>query len=491
MIEGGGSPVGLANAQRETVVLRDLNDRIVELRVEPLGTADVTEVVTMRFDILYRMVEVVADSTGLAITNRLVYDSVGSLVAGVEADGTPAARRFSSQVDERGLRIQSTQAMNTPEALVTQYEVDNGGSLVAVTDPSGSRSLFEWDGHDRRIGFTSRNGAQQTISYDAAGNPLSLLRVGYLPGSADLVQLEATYYHYDPLGRLYRTDRSLFDSDPTTGTLDDGNLMPGDGLVTELIIHDRLGRVVGHMDPDGDLSVWEYDGVHELRRRTDPMGNEVQLKRDLAGRVTERVSLELSSDPLRMFIETRGVLLERDSLGRILARTDDLGNREEFSWDWFSRLQSARDAKGNLTEWERDSLGRETRERRWISASGQGADASSADLTQAGGDGVVTLETTYDALSRVTARTDDHGNQTQWSHDVLSRVVREDRADGSFATWDWTPAGFLDTWRATNGSVTSYSRDLDGHLEAESIVRGPGVLGSTSRTYAIDSHRRR
>ena len=363
---------------------------------------------------------------------------------------------------------------------------------MLTIDPSGASRSTEWDGHSRPSAVTARNGARTEYAYDAAGYLLGTTVRGSIPGHLGVKTLAESRFHYDALGRSYRRDRALFDHDPATTVLDDGALMPNDGWVSSIAIHDALGRVIGVLDSDADLMVWEYDGVHELRRRIDAVGNEVLLQRDF-GRPGSWANRPSNIPPIpSVFLANPGIWsLSETPWGGSWRKSMPLGNRQEYAWDRFSRLRNVRDAKDNLTEWERDSLGRIITERRWISASGYAADESTADLTQAGGDGVVTLGTVYDDLHRVTARIDDHGNQTSYQHDALSRTIRETRADNSFASWSWSAAGFLDTWRATNGSVTSFSRDASGHLEAEAIVRGPGIVGSTSRTYALDSLGRR
>ena len=58
------------------------------------------------------------------------------------------------------------------EGRTTQYEYNRAGKISAIVDPTGEKETYQYDGEDRLIARTDRNGVTVEMGYNLYGAPL-------------------------------------------------------------------------------------------------------------------------------------------------------------------------------------------------------------------------------------------------------------------------------------------------------------------------------
>jgi YD repeat-containing protein len=230
-----------------------------------------TTLVRYGYDPSGRLTEVV-NSSGLAM--RYSYDLVGRLVrwedrngtwyqygydeAGrvVRADGTDAILRaqFSYQPAAAGGVGRPARTVFTDSlGQVWTYEINEVGQVTAVIDPTGARTVQEWDRYHRLLGFTDPIGRTTSYGYDEVGN---LIRTT-LP---DWHQV-TTRYNTDDL--------------PVSVRLPDGTVWSAD--------YDSAGLLLSRSDPDAGITRYAYDDRGHLTIVVDALDQVTQVVCDPAG----------------------------------------------------------------------------------------------------------------------------------------------------------------------------------------------------------------
>ncbi|HLG20743.1 MAG TPA: RHS repeat-associated core domain-containing protein, partial [Bdellovibrionota bacterium] len=264
-------------------------------------------------------------------------------------------------------------------------------------------------------------------------------------------------------------------------------LDPGDGRVSSIILHDRLGRAVGIVDADDDTFETRYDGLSRVIQTMDPTGNEVESAYDKNSNLLTTRGIEKS--PLIAANEEFLSAYTYDSLNRIETLVEPNGQTTTSQYDSRDNLIKTIDALGNQTEMRHDRLSRLLDSRTYLSSTGTNASAGSADPTQGGGDGVITISQTWDALHRLKSRTDDKLYATQYTYDDLDRKRRSDYHDGTFETWSYNADSELDQHRNQNNSVETWTHDAESRPTQVSVNNGGAtalVLGTTLKTWGYD-----
>jgi RHS repeat-associated protein len=268
----------------------------------------------------------------------------------------------------------------------TQYDV--AGNPVAVTDPAGRTTSTAYDGLNRPLVITLPGGLTRETVYTALGKPLEVKdEMG-----------RKTNTHYDAAGRAIQVHMPA----------------PAVGLARPVIqnAYDDAGNVVAVTDPLGRVTTTVYDVRNRPTKVTSPPAYD-----GFTGQLRQAV-----------------VTTEYDSLGRVTATTDALGQRTTNEFDMAGRLvktklpkvslagaahvtlftTSKHDANGNVTE-VTDTAGRTT-----VNT----YDAFNR-LTSTIDPKLIETKFGYDPSGNRTSVTDGNGNVTMWTYDSLNRVVTE------------------------------------------------------------------
>ena len=152
---------------------------------------------------------------------RFHYDSADRLVRTVDALGNVRDARHDLRGHLReDIRRRTSTGLGpgSPlDAVVTRYEHDANGNLVASIDPLGRRTRFEYDALDRRIARVDVAGRRTELGYDRDGNVVRLTSpsgralVRTIDARGRVVRVEAAgvaaegprqeRFEYDALGR--------------------------------------------------------------------------------------------------------------------------------------------------------------------------------------------------------------------------------------------------------------------------------------------------
>ncbi len=320
----------------------------------------------------------------LGNASEVTYDAGDNplLSMALDANGNMLAET-KAEYDALGRRKKSKQMLWEPGAtraaareLVTTYDYDGVGNLMAITDPLGHATTYHYDSADRLKMVRDAVGNEQEIELDGQGNAMRFIRREQVPVGPPVTVIETA--KYDALGRPMERSDALGNTWHTTWDARSRARRTTDPEgATTIRTYDGLDRMVLQERPEGITEHWTYDESSRLRAYSD------------ARNQTTRYDY----DPLNREIEIRW--------------PDD--TRKTFAFDAAHNVREIRDPNGNVVVQEHDGANR----------------LLVRTITPAPGVVGPTSETyAYDGLSRLTSTTS--GGQTAgFEYDSLSRVVRE------------------------------------------------------------------
>ena len=198
------------------------------------------------------------------------YDEAGNLVSatdgllfqGQAADGTitydpTVARSTEFDFDEQGNPI----AITDPVGSTTQMNYDTQGNLTAVQLPSGNMARLTYDGRSRLASITDPLGQTLSFDYDARDN---LTRVSTATGSAQ--------YAYDSTGNL-------------------SSLTDPQGSVTSFG-YDARSNLTSVTEATGAVTTYEYDAARRLKAVVNANGGRTEYEYDPLGRLVAETRLQ-------------------------------------------------------------------------------------------------------------------------------------------------------------------------------------------------------
>jgi RHS repeat-associated protein len=300
--------------------------------------------------------------------NRLIWNGQGQLVSHTDCSG----QRSTWDYDSENRLCRFTNALGE----TVRYTHDDNSQLIQVTYPDGSAEQMAWDNAGRLTHHQRNENAARAWEYNALGQIVS---------TTDRLQRQVRY-QYSPEGHLLQIE----------------NANGGRYLLNR----DAEGRLVEEIRPDDTLIRYEYNAAGLLsteKRMGDRVFQQpvhsVFLHYDPAGNLTQR---ETRTDSYRYQWDNMGRLLaahrepnatgkqlgllpntvsfSHDALGRIIREQngddvlqfshDEMDNLTELTlpqgdslhWLYYGsgHLSAVRHNQQIITEFERDSLHRET-----------------------------------------------------------------------------------------------------------------------------------
>jgi RHS repeat-associated protein len=454
---------------------------------------------------------------------------ISDLAGAVQFEYHPQLHRISARIDRRGARtefqynadgsheIARTEAVGTPEQRRTERDWDySTGRLTAERlygyangQPQLQRDLrYRYEAGTARLLGTDQidpaDGRQRSANYvycsaaDAANPPSGCAVTGQLrqiDGPRSDVSDITTYTYY--------TSEDL----SGCGTLAGPCQRKGDlrrisnalGQVIETVSYDRAGRVLRQRDANGTLTDHAYHPRGWLLSRTvranangTPSADDAvtQFEYDYSGNVTRSITPESAS----------WLRYSYDDAHRLVAITDALGNRQEFTLDSQGhRVNERRTGSDNQMAWqvsrEYDGLNRLIYQlNAWSqptsfmdyndAAAGilNGYDANGNARRVNDGrlvDGkYVKTDHQYDALNRL-VRTlqnfdgsgDSANARTETSYDARDHVTRVLDPDGVPTTYRHDGLDDLREENSRDAGLRTYAYDLAGNLTSETDAR--------------------
>ncbi len=169
-------------------------------------------------------------------------------------------------------------AVTDPTGRVTRYEYDACGRRSAVVDPTGARTTIEYDADSRPVRCTFPTGEVGWTDYDECGRVSAHLHPRRRRYPAALRRRRTG--RGGPRQRLRAPRRFPYDAAGQLVSATNGN-----GGVTRYD-YDALGRAVTITDPLGDVTRREFDALNRCVAETDPLGRTTRAGYDAVGRQT-------------------------------------------------------------------------------------------------------------------------------------------------------------------------------------------------------------
>ncbi|WP_378127228.1 RHS repeat-associated core domain-containing protein [Cohnella boryungensis] len=251
-----------------------------------------------------------------------------------------------------------------PLLAATEYSYDDNGNLVGQLDAKGVTTRYEYDGLNRLIRqiAPAADGSDATTRYlyDAMGNLIKQISPNQYDPAKDTADQAMTMtgisYTYNAMNRLIST------------------VSPdGDGL--SYIRYDANGRVqktvdglryTGNMDASQG-SVYEYDGLGQLVKETDALGNITLYAYDVKGHLISQIDANGNTTVYNYnpdgtlksvtYADGGASSFGYDKLGRKTVDTDQRGHTTTYSYNGLGKQRTVTDPYGNTLEFKTDLAG--------------------------------------------------------------------------------------------------------------------------------------
>ncbi len=299
-------------------------------------------------------------------------DAAGTMLAETKAEYDALGRRKKT----KEMLWETGSARAAARELVTSYDYDGVGNLMAMTDPLGHQTTYHYDSANRQKMIRDALGNEQELELDGQGNPKRFIRREKMPDGS-MVEVAETS-KYDALGRPMEQSDALGNTWHTTWDARSRarETMDPEGAKT-VRTYDGLDRLVAQQRPEGIAEHWTYDESSRLLSYADAKSQTTRYAYDPLDRQTEiqwpdQTKKTLTYDAAHNVRETKDangnvIVQEHDAANRLRARTiapapGVVGPMSEtYSWDGLRRLTSTTSG-GQTAGFDYDSLSRVVKE---------------------------------------------------------------------------------------------------------------------------------
>jgi RHS repeat-associated protein len=383
-------------------------------------------------------------------------------------------------------------AAETVNGATTSYQYDSRGNIAEKRYSDGSRERWVWNGIDRAVKYTDRDGVVTDRAYDGKGNLTEERRGGIRVFAA----------RYEGNDRMTESreggQEPVMYSYDARGWLSGRSVTIGGVTIEESWARDALGRATRYTDGAG--REWRYAYGAKTNTETSPAGLEktwvYNSRKDLT-EIRERDTVTGETRATRIAYDRRHLPVEvTDGAGNVTRyeyREDGLMTRKrQGAWTWEYEYEGG--GRISAVTQKKDGSGEQYRETYGYSR--QGAEEVRSVIR--GG----TEQTSYriDAWGRVKAVTNAAGESSERTLSGAGRLSREQGASGGFFAYRYDGAGRLTeagregdaavaaTYNADgsiatrtdrNGSVTRYEYDGRGLVARE-------ITGAGEKRYRYD-----
>lgn len=380
-------------------------------------------------------------------------------------------------------------SLTDPYGHVTHFEYNNGNQLTAVTDPLGRTNRAVFDAWGNMVKTINALGAVTNYEYD---------------GLSQLIAVT------DPLGA-----RSEFDYD-LAGEI--SQITDATDVVTHRAVDRRTGKettssggILGssfrHVDYLGRVIIEGENNTHSSQpvRRASQNSKSPSASPRSGDTVTEFTTYDAAGNPVET-LDAHGGLTRRtyDAANRLIREVSAAGRTQTFDYDQAGRLRrigvglsvpEQKPAVSENVEWEEPTA--------WAYTT-LTYDAASRIIARTYPDGT-TEHTTYDALGRIVrvqhgARTatyaydrcsrlirmsDNSAGNRRFIYDAAGQLVTAVDALGYRTHFAYDAAGQMVRTLDATGQVTTYIYDAAGQLIR--TVKGAGSTAEITSTYTYDA----
>ncbi len=323
------------------------------------------------------------------------------------------------------------------------------GRLLKVSAPE--RTLVEntYDGKGRLVQTKDALGRSTGREYDERG----LVRAVINPDGS------RTELAYDERGNLARL------TDPCGGET--------------LYAYDGLNRVIQTRDPEGNRTQYAYDAKDRIIKVTSPEGKEKTYAYNESGKITRITDFD-GGETVFTYNSLNRPETITDKEGRVTRRTYDLmwnikeeilptGAVTSYGYDRDNRLEKVeiRREEGK----EPETVYTYTHDPNGNLLKTLAGDAALLKRTAEGegpleeiqeGKALSLASYEYDALNRITARTDGEGRRTEYAYDTFGNLVSVTDPEGNRKTYTYNEAGEKTRETDGKGNTTTYEYNALG-----------------------------
>jgi YD repeat-containing protein len=390
------------------------------------------------------------------------YDAAGRLSRTTDAAGNVSTLTY----DRYGNVVRTTDGDGAVEETI--YD-QNGLNVVKSRNRRGFETGYEFDAYGNCTRVNAPDGGRRHATYNAGGWKLS---------ERDEAGVE-TRYEYDANGSL----TNIIHAAGTLEEFSEGRRLDGRGLEiarldpfgrAEWTEYDAEGRPFCQTDRLGGQTVTEYDENGYPWRVTDPLGQTRETLRDGRGNITASLDRRGARSSC-VYDGNNHPILTVDPVGnRVMTTWDEQDNKSQETYQWAGYPgcpEAERPALLTLT-YAYDALNRVTNKT-------EGVGRSDARVTS----------TRYNAAGRIIAETDPRGNVRHHAYDACGNLTNTCLVDASGKWVEWATVAYdsadREVLKISGGLATNrFEYDLRG-LKVASV----DPLGRRT-TFTYDRHRR-
>ena len=267
------------------------------------------------------------------------------------------------------------------------------GNPYLAEYPDGTTETFVYDGKGQKIQSTDKAGNSRYFEYDPSGNVL--FEKVFISSDNSFRYYKQTQYTYDKANSIL-TSETWDVKEPVAG---------GQSVKTSMgdlisYAYDKLGRLICTSGPKGRETLMSYDRIGNLilkeQKVSEGYYDATEYAYDIESRVISSAVLVETTD-LDMNLIGEANLGEGKYAARIKAKTEN-------EYDSNGRINSTKDANGNLTSYQYDLDGRVI------------------EKTDPLGN---TILYTYDLNGNLTEERNARGITTLYEYDDLNRLIRK------------------------------------------------------------------
>ncbi|HHV30090.1 S-layer homology domain-containing protein [Acetivibrio mesophilus] len=267
------------------------------------------------------------------------------------------------------------------------FDRDSEGRISAIIDPMGNKVKYEYDYYGDLISVTNQEGHITRFAYNSNH------------GLVDII---------DPRG--VRVNRNEYDDN---------------------------GRLIAHVDADGNRIVYKHDMGSKQEVVTDRLGNVTAIYYDDFGNILAKTDA-LGNTTSYTY----------DERGNMLTKTDALGNKVVYEY-YDDNVKSITDPLGNKTEYTYNSFGQV--------------------LTEKDALGHI-IRKNYDSKGNLVEVIDKKGNIYKYSYDDKGNILTETDRGGKVVTYTYNDFGYVESETDQYGNKTIYNYDLNGNPQNRTIT---------------------
>ena len=308
-----------------------------------------------------------ADRNELSMTNDLghttswSYDERGNQLTETNA----LMETTTSTYDDRNLLLTVLDPLGIP--VMTNVYDPNNTNLLTMTDALGHVTTFHWDaGIGSGCSTGASRGTTDALLQRTTIQPQCIGPFAELPLWQEDARGVRTSFGYDSLGRQITETTTRTDEFGVEQTL------------TTTMEYDDKGRLFRVTDPEGNVTVTEYNAIDKEEATIDANLNRTEYDYDDRGNLVVTRYPDLTAE-ITGYDENGNVISQTDRLGRTTRMTYDAADRlaetifpddtpgvdtdnprTTNEYDRAGRLTATLDERGNRTEFEYDDAGRRT-----------------------------------------------------------------------------------------------------------------------------------